>query len=190
MSCRADGSLRWSDTGNNLTSMGSATFSYGWLLQGDSWRINSETSQVLKRQVSRSDSTPSEGIPPRITSPVTAPMPAPGGSGNPTEPTPPGARPDSAAAFYMSRYYLAGFLLRAAKVCGGDTKRTIDAAFNLLGTPELEKMSKAYPDTTEQWMLEGGNNLNTGVMKEGIERTCDDAMTVRAKAEEIAKADH
>jgi len=55
ISCRADGTLTWTDTGNGLTSTGSATFSFGWSLQDDTWRINSETSQVLKRQVSRSE---------------------------------------------------------------------------------------------------------------------------------------
>jgi hypothetical protein len=57
-SCRADGTFTWSDRGNGLTSVGSATFSFGWALtEGDIWRINSETSQVLKRQVSRSERT-------------------------------------------------------------------------------------------------------------------------------------
>jgi hypothetical protein len=55
-SCRADGTFTWSDIGNGLSSLGSATFSFGWSLEeGGTWRINLETSQVLKRQVLRSE---------------------------------------------------------------------------------------------------------------------------------------
>ena len=34
-----------------------------------------------------------------------------------------------------------------------------------------------------QWMMEGANNFNTGVMKDGIGTACSYALTVRAKAE-------
>jgi hypothetical protein len=40
----------------------------------------------------------------------------------------PAANSQVASTFYHSRYLLAGFLLRAGAVCGGDSKRTIDAS--------------------------------------------------------------
>jgi hypothetical protein len=123
---------------------------------------------------------------------------APTASGNVVQPEPPPhsdqsaalALPNAAATAYRSRYFLAGFLLRAAKVCGGDFKRTIDAGLGLLATSELMWVSRAYPDTTGQWMQEGANNLNTGVMQDGIEEACAVANTARARAEEIVKTDH
>ena len=96
---------------------------------------------------------------------------------------------ESAATFYHSRYVLAGFLLRAGAVCGGDWKRTITAGFRLLSVEEFKTMSKAYPDTTHQWMDEGAANFNTGTMTDGVGASCAHAMKVRTEAEEIAKTD-
>ena len=49
------------------------------------------------------------------------------------------AQPASTAAtFYQARYFLTGYLLRAAVVCEGDGKRTVDAGFGLLDVRFLE----------------------------------------------------
>jgi hypothetical protein len=49
---------------------------------------------------------------------------------------------DTVSTFYHSRYLLAGFLLRAARACEDDTwKRTVEASFKLLDTPELKALS-------------------------------------------------
>jgi hypothetical protein len=98
------------------------------------------------------------------------------------------AMSQDAATFYKSRYFLAGFLLRAGYACDRENKRTIKAAFDLLGTADLKMMSKAYPDTTKQWMEDGAANFNTGAMKDGIGATCEYAISVRSKAEEIVKS--
>jgi curved DNA-binding protein CbpA len=55
-SCQANGTFTWSDAGKGMTSTGSATFSFGWIQDGTgTWRINSEASQVLRRQVLHSE---------------------------------------------------------------------------------------------------------------------------------------
>jgi hypothetical protein len=85
---------------------------------------------------------------------------------------------------------LAGFLTRAAVVCGGDKKsfkRFIDAGLGLLGTPELRAISKAYPSTTGQWMKEGAETFNERVMTNGMSPACAYAITERGKAEGIAR---
>ena len=99
------------------------------------------------------------------------------------------AHRESAATFYHSRYMLAGFLLRAGAVCGGDSKRNIAAGFGLLSTEEFKTMSKAYPDTTHQWMEEGATNFNNGTMTDGVGAACAYSVKVRNQAEEIAKTD-
>jgi hypothetical protein len=93
------------------------------------------------------------------------------------------ARPaaPNAGTFYRARYLLAGFLLRAAVVCEGDGKRTVNAAFSLT----IRAISNAYPDTIRQWMEEGSANFNTGVMADGIARECAYAMMVRRRAEQM-----
>jgi hypothetical protein len=96
---------------------------------------------------------------------------------------------ESEEAFYHSRYMLAGFLLRAGAVCSGDWKRTIAAGFGLLSSEEFKTMSKAYPDTSHQWMDEGATNFNTGTMTDGVGAACAYAMKVRSQAEEIAQTD-
>jgi hypothetical protein len=100
----------------------------------------------------------------------------------------------SASTRYHARYLIAGFLLRTAAVCGRDnerdTRRTIEAAFNLLNGPELEATSKGYPDTIRKWMEDGADDFNNGVVSAGVGPTCAYAMTVRGKTEEIAQAGH
>jgi hypothetical protein len=91
----------------------------------------------------------------------------------------------SAGTFYRARYLLAGFLLRAAKVCDGDGKRTVNAAFALT----IRAISNAYPDTIRRWMDEGSANFNTGVMTDGIARECTYAMIVRGRAEQMDQKD-
>jgi hypothetical protein len=95
----------------------------------------------------------------------------------------------TASVYYQSRYHLSGLLLRASAVCGGDWKRTVDAAFNLISTPELKAISKAYPDTTEQWLKGGADNFNTGVMTDGLAKACAFALTARSKVEATVKSD-
>jgi hypothetical protein len=95
----------------------------------------------------------------------------------------------TAGAYYQSRYHISGFLLRAALVCGGDYKRTVAAGLDLVSTTELKAVSKAYPDTTQQWMKGGADNFNTGVMTDGLASACAYALTVRRKAEDIVKSD-
>ncbi len=94
-----------------------------------------------------------------------------------------------AATFYQSRYFLAGFLLRAGKVCQTNTKQLTDSAFGLLGTSELKTMSKAYPQTTGKWMQAGADNFNIGTMKTGVVAACKYATQVRSEAEELARSD-
>ena len=94
---------------------------------------------------------------------------------------------DTASTYYKSRYFVAGFLLRSSKVCGGDWKRTIRASFDFIGTPELKTITKSYPDTIKQWMGEGAGNFNTGVMTNGVAAACAKATETRQKAEAILK---
>jgi Superinfection immunity protein len=94
-----------------------------------------------------------------------------------------------AADVYRSRYRWAGFLLRASSVCDGDSKREIEAGFRLLSTEEFKAVSKAYPDTTGIWLVEGGESFNKQVMKNGILQTCAFAASVRQQAEDVAKQD-
>jgi hypothetical protein len=97
---------------------------------------------------------------------------------------------EKAAAIYRSRYMLAGFLVRAAAVCGDNKKsfkRFVDAGLGVLGTPELRALSKAYRSTTGQWMKEGGETFNERVMTDGISPACAYALTERARAEDIAR---
>jgi hypothetical protein len=90
---------------------------------------------------------------------------------------------------YHLRFYFAGFLLRAGEVCTrdmGDFERTSADAINLLDEPELDRLSKAYSATTRQWMAEGANNFNKGVMTSGLDKACAFATTtIRSKVEKI-----
>lgn len=95
----------------------------------------------------------------------------------------------SASTFYESRYVLAGFLLRASRVCEGEGTRAIDAGFGLLDTEELKAISKAYPQQIAKWMEDGANKLNTGVMTDGVAAACSFAQKVMEQAEEMARAD-
>jgi hypothetical protein len=104
------------------------------------------------------------------------------------KPSDPLARGEKAIKFYRSRYFLAGFLLRASKVCQGD-KQDIEIAFSLLGTNELKAFSQNFPTKSEQWMTEGANNFNTGVLQNGIPETCNYALGVQKKAQQIVQTD-
>jgi hypothetical protein len=95
----------------------------------------------------------------------------------------------TAALDYHLHFYFAGFLLRAGIVCEakeGDFGRTTKDAIDLVAAPELKRLSKAYPDTTRQWMEEGADNFNKGVMTSGLDKACAFATTtIRSKAEAI-----
>jgi hypothetical protein len=51
--CTSEGKVEWSTTNAKASSQGSAAFLYGWSLEGGVWRIRSETSKVISRNVSR-----------------------------------------------------------------------------------------------------------------------------------------
>ena len=93
----------------------------------------------------------------------------------------------SAEQFYKSRFFLSGLLARGAGVCGGDWKRTLKIALELVKTAELRAISNAYPKTVEQWGLEGAAAFNNGVMTEGIGPTCAYLATVCRDAEAIVR---
>ncbi|MGP0059342.1 MAG: hypothetical protein ACLPID_08665 [Beijerinckiaceae bacterium] len=95
----------------------------------------------------------------------------------------------TAGVYYQSRFRIAGVLLRAGAICGADYKRTIAVGLDLIATPELKAIAKAYPDTTQQWMKGGADNFNTGVMTDGLASACAYALTVRRQAEDIVKND-
>jgi uncharacterized protein YecT (DUF1311 family) len=95
---------------------------------------------------------------------------------------------DTASTFYHSRYLLAGFLIRATNVCEElDVKRTVEAGLKVISTPELKALERSYPKTTGQWLVEGGESFNQGVMTNGVAAACAYAITVRREAEDIAK---
>jgi hypothetical protein len=95
--------------------------------------------------------------------------------------------PGSAEVAYRSRFFVAGVLFRAGEICSQNYKRLADAAFDMLDDPELKHLSGAFPETTKQWMLEGATSLNTGVMHDGIEKTCADVEHMRAQAAQVIK---
>lgn len=83
---------------------------------------------------------------------------------------------------YQSRYQLLGFLLRSFSVCPGATKQSMDVAFNLVGGPEYQSLSRAYPETTKNWMTEGAGNFNNMVMRDGIRSACKHAKQALRRA--------
>jgi hypothetical protein len=58
--------------------------------------------------------------------------------------------------------------MRSAKVCGGDWKRTVLAAYSAIRSPEIKAITKAYPKTVKQWGNEGAEDFNRAVMLHGI----------------------
>lgn len=95
---------------------------------------------------------------------------------------------DDKRVFYEARYTMVGFLTRASLVCGGD-KHDFDVAFSLVNPDELKAFSRAFPETTKQWMLHGTNIFNTGVMKDGIPAACDFALKKLQEAKDIVQED-
>lgn len=89
-------------------------------------------------------------------------------------------------AAYQARFMLSGFLLRASKVCEGD-ERHIKIAFSLLDPDELKIFSKNFPKKVAEWMENGANNFNAGVLKSGIPDACAYALKVLQEADQIAK---
>jgi hypothetical protein len=87
------------------------------------------------------------------------------------------------ADVYQFHYHVAGYLLRAGNVCPGDAKRTIEAAFQAIGTFELKTLSQGYPKTTERWMQEGAYNFNTKLMSDGVSAACAEAIEMRTRIE-------
>jgi hypothetical protein len=49
--CKAEGVFEWNDASRASTSLGSATFSFMWLLEGTHWWISSEDGKVIRRKV-------------------------------------------------------------------------------------------------------------------------------------------
>jgi hypothetical protein len=87
---------------------------------------------------------------------------------------------------YQARYVLAGYLLRSTYVCKDDGT-TINTAFGLLSSPALKALSTAYKQTTESWMMEGSQNFNSQVMREGLQAACASMMIAKVRAEEIVR---
>jgi hypothetical protein len=87
-----------------------------------------------------------------------------------------------AEAYYHSRYFLFGFLLRSSTVCDGDWKERIDTAFNLVGSNEYRAFSQGYPKLVEKWSTEGGKEFNTVAMFSGVTAACDKAGKAEARA--------
>src|SRR5947209_7160751 len=67
---------------------------------------------------------------------------------------------------YRARFFLAGNATRAAVVC--NNKWLAETGFSSISSNEFKAFMHAYPKTWEQWMLEGSQNFNALVMKEGI----------------------
>jgi len=88
---------------------------------------------------------------------------------------------EDASVVYEARYQLTGYLLTAANVCQGD-KKQIDATFALVSSDEMKAFSRAFPQITKQWMMNGGNLFNTSIMKDGLQPACDYALATLKKA--------
>jgi len=76
------------------------------------------------------------------------------------------ARAEDAAAAYQSRYSLTGTLVRAAAVCAHDKKSVksfLEAGVAAINNPELKKLTKAFPSTTEKWMKDGATTQNAAL---------------------------
>jgi hypothetical protein len=80
------------------------------------------------------------------------------------------AEAQSYGDYYRSAYFLLGMYLRAGTVC--NNKIFVDYGFSLVGSKEFRTFSAAYPETSEKWMREGGENFNRGVMNDGILAAC------------------
>lgn len=87
-------------------------------------------------------------------------------------------------AFYFSRFYASGFMLRAARTCGGDWQRMTMDAIDITASPELQRIANAFPDTAKGWGMDGATNFNRGVMTDGLASACATALKFREKAEE------
>jgi hypothetical protein len=51
--CKADGIVDWNASSSTLNSVGSATFSFLWTLEGNAWKISSENGRTIGRKVTR-----------------------------------------------------------------------------------------------------------------------------------------
>jgi hypothetical protein len=85
-----------------------------------------------------------------------------------------GLIPQTASAqgdVYRARFFLAGNATRAAVVC--NNKGLAEIGFRSISSNEFKDFMHAYPKTWEKWMLEGSQNFNALVMKEGIPAACN-----------------
>jgi hypothetical protein len=87
---------------------------------------------------------------------------------------------------YRAAWYLSGHLMRSSKVCEGDWKRTIRAAYKTISAPEIKAITKAYPKTVQAWGNQGADNFNRDVMMHGISIACKNVNEIRS---EIEKSD-
>ena len=87
---------------------------------------------------------------------------------------------------YEERFIVTGALLRAAIVCGWQAQH-IEDALSPVSAAELQSIARAYPKTTEQWMMNGANTFNSQVMQMGVKAACDLAVKVRREAVKTAK---
>jgi hypothetical protein len=71
---------------------------------------------------------------------------------------------------YQRSYFQAGFMSRAAKVCNNLEMARV--ALGLIHTPELGRITDAYPNTVNSWVQEGAGSFNNLVMTGGIDPAC------------------
>jgi len=85
---------------------------------------------------------------------------------------PPRAVAESAGETYRARFFISGMLMRASIVCGKNWMGKAKVGLDLISTPEMRDLTRAYPQTTKKWLQEGAANFNDGVMKDGIPAAC------------------
>ena len=79
---------------------------------------------------------------------------------------------EPASLNYEARAQVAGFLIRAGKVCTNyDWRTMITTGMRLLAGP-MRQVTNGYPSTVEGWEMKGVNLFNTGVMQDGVDAAC------------------
>jgi len=92
---------------------------------------------------------------------------------------------EDASDAYKARFFVSGMLMRAGMVCGKNWKLNAKVGMDLIATPELRDLARAYPETTKKWLEAGAENFNNGVMQDGLPAACKFADDMRRKAQSI-----
>ncbi len=92
---------------------------------------------------------------------------------------------EDASETYKARFFVSGMLMRAGMVCGKNWKGNAKVGIDLIATPELRDLARAYPETTKKWLEAGAENFNNGVMQDGLPAACKFADDMRRKAQSI-----